>query len=127
MAKWQNDLMLDAALNYILSNSANVVLCSAQPANFTEATTSLSRGGVALATSATDSSDYSAVEDGVNGRKLVVPQRTDVTIDDTGTATHVAIVSSSALLYVTTCVSQALTAANLVTIPSWDIELYDAA
>lgn len=126
MAKWQNDLMLDAALNYVKTNSANVVLCSAQPATFAEAAANLGAGGVALATSATISTDYAALADGVSGRKLIVPQRTDVTVDVTGTATHVAIISGSALLYVTTCVSQAVTSGNLVTIPSWEIELRDA-
>jgi hypothetical protein len=126
MAKWQNDAILDAALSYIKTNSANVVLCTAQPATFSEATTSYGSGGVALATSATVSADYADIADGVSGRKLVVPQRQDVTVDDTGTATHVAIISGSELLYVTTCVSQMLSVGNLVTVPEWEIELRDA-
>jgi hypothetical protein len=32
---------------------------------------------------------------------------------------------ASALLYVTTCTSQALTAGNTVTVPAWDIEIAD--
>ena len=121
MAKWQNDLMLDAGLDYISDNSAKVVLCSAQPTTFTEANATYN-----LAEEAVVSVDYASIADGTSGRKLTVPQCTDVTVDVTGTATHVAIISGAALLYVTTCVSQALTAANLVTIPEWDIEIRDA-
>lgn len=127
MAKWQNDLMLDAALDYISDNSAKVVLCDSQPATFAEADDNVGTGdGVAIATVATISTDYGANADGTSGRKLTVPQRTDATVDVTATATHVAIISAAALLYVTTCVSQPLTAANLVTIPEWDIEVRDA-
>jgi len=126
MSKWQNDAMLDAALNYIKDNSAKVVLCDAQPANFTEANTNSGGGGVALASMATVTGDFGSITDGASGRTLAVPQRTDITVDVTGTATHVAIISGSELLYVTTCISQAVTAANLVTIPSWDIEMRDA-
>jgi len=121
MSKYQNDLMLDAALDYIRDNAAKVTLCSAQPTTYAEANATFM-----LASVATVTGDFAAIADGTTGRKQVVPQRTDVTVDATGTATHVAIISGAALLYVTTCVSQAVTAANLVTIPEWDIELRDA-
>lgn len=126
MAKWQNDSMLDAALQYLVDNSANVVLCNAQPADYAAASTTITGGGAAIATAATISTDYAAIADGVSGRKLVVPQRTDITVDETATATHVAIISGTTLLYVTTCVSQSVTAGNLVTIPEWEIEMRDA-
>jgi len=126
MAKWQNDLMLDAALQYVIDNSTNIVLCSNQPASFTEASNTITNGGVAIATSSITSGDYAGIVDGVGGRKIVVPQQTDVTVDETATATHVAIISGTDLIYVTTCVSQSVTAGNLVTIPEWEIELRDA-
>jgi hypothetical protein len=42
-------------------------------------------------------------------------------------AAHVALADSvnSKLLYVTTCTSQVLTAANTVTVPAWIIQLAD--
>lgn len=126
MSKYQIDAMLDAALDYIKTNSAKVVLCDAQPTTFSEANTNSGSGGVALATVATASGDYDLITDGTTGRKLTVPQRTDMTVDVTGTASHVAIISGSDLLYVTTCVPQSVTATNLVTIPAWDIEIRDA-
>jgi hypothetical protein len=46
-------------------------------------------------------------------------------VDTTGTATHVALCDGTNLLYVTTCTSQALTAANTVNFPSWKIEIAD--
>lgn len=120
MAKWQNDLMLDAGLDYISDNSAKVMLCSQAVTSFADANTYM------LAEDDVISTDYAALADGTSGRKLTVPQRTDVTVAADGTATHVAIVSAAALLYVTTCVSQAVTTGNLVTIPEWDIEIRDA-
>jgi len=125
MAKWQNDLMLDASLDYISDNVAQIVLCDSQPADYTAATTD-SPTGSALGESALVSGDFAAISNATSGRKLVVPEVADVTVDVTGTATHVALVSGSALLYVTTCVSQAVTLGNLVTIPEWDIEMRDA-
>ena len=126
MAKWQNDLMLDAALDYISDNVAQIVLCDGQPADYADATTDSGSGGVALGEDALISTDFGAIADATSGRKLTVPQQADVDVDVTSTATHVALVSAAALLYVTTCVSQAVTSGNLVTIPEWDIEIRDA-
>ena len=64
-----------------------------------------------------------------SGRKLTSNQHTGITVDTTGTATHIALADSatSKLLFVTTCTSQALTAGNTVTIPAWDDEIADPA
>lgn len=135
MGKYQNDGMLDAALNYIVNNAASVVLLTnwdktdTATYNFTNATTTYggAGGGLQIASAAITGADFAGAVDGVNGRKLVVPSRSDVTIDATATATHVAVLSGTEVLYVTTCVAQPLTATNLVTIPQWEIEMYDAA
>ena len=54
-----------------------------------------------------------------------------VLIDTSGSATHIALVrtADSALLYVTTCTSLALTAngSNTVNFPAWDVEVADPA
>ena len=129
MSKWQTDSMLDNALGYITSGVAQIVLCDAQPSSYADATTDSGSGGVALGEKALVEADFSAISNATSGRKLTVPQVADVTVDVTGTVTHIALVSDSGdseLLYVTTCVSQAVTAGNLVTIPEWDIELRDA-
>jgi hypothetical protein len=128
MGKWQIDAMLDEALAYITDNSAQIVLCVDQPADYSEATTDYGTGsGKALGEKALVAADFSAISDGSSGRKLTVPQVSSVTVDVTGSVTHLAIISESALLYVTTCVSQAVTNGSSVTIPEWDIEIRDAA
>lgn len=126
MGKWQNDAMLDAALDYIINNTTTMTLCDAQPADYAAATTNTGSGGNEIATATVSGGSITKGDGDVSGRKAIVPQAADVTINSTATATHVALCSGSELLYVTTCVSQALTSGNLVTIPTWDIELRDA-
>lgn len=122
MAKWQNDLMLDAGLDYLKNNGTQMAVCSAQPTNYTEA---VSTYKLALKTGMTAGSYTGAVDGDVSGRKLTVNAQSGVAVDASGTATHVALCSGSALLYVWTCTSQALTAGNTVTIPAHKVELAD--
>lgn len=48
-----------------------------------------------------------------------------LTADASGTVTHVAICTASALLYVTTCTSQAVTSGNTVNVGALDVEIAD--
>lgn len=121
MAKWQNDLMLDAALDYIINNAATLLICSSQPADRAAAL------AAALADVAIDSADFSKANGDTSGRKATVAAQNGVAVDTSGNGNHLAIISASALLYVTTCTEQALTAGNTVNIPAWDIELADPA
>jgi hypothetical protein len=61
----------------------------------------------------------------VSGRRLIVAQFSDIEIDASGDATHVAIVDDDAdvVLYITTCTTQTLTDGGTVTIPTWSIEI----
>lgn len=129
MAKWQNDDMLDAALDYITDNVAQIVLCADQPSTRTAALTDYDGGGtnVGLGEAALTSSSFSAIADDTSGRKLTVPEVSGVTVDVTGSVTHIALISASELLYVTTCVSQSVTSGSTVTIPEWDINILDAS
>lgn len=124
MAKWQNDLILDEALNYIKNNVTQEAVCSAQPTSYAEATSTYK---LALKTGLTSGSFTGPANGDTNGRKLTVNQQASVAVDSTDTATHVALCSGTVLLYVTTCTSQLLTSGNTVTIPAWDIEIADAA
>lgn len=131
MSKWQNDDILDEALNYIVNNANKMTVCSAQPTTYGEAVNEAASSGYMLADVVISSADFTGPANGdTSGRKITVNQQSSILIDDTGSATHVALVdtgSSGTLLYVTTCTSQSLTSGNNVTIPAWDIELYDAA
>ncbi len=122
MAKWANDLVMDAALDYVANNAATMIVCSAQPADRTGAVTTYALADVAVA-----SSDFTKANGDTDGRKATVAAKTGVLIDASGTASHIAIVSATALLYVTTCTSQSLTLGNTVNFPTWDIEIGDPA
>lgn len=118
MAKWANDLMMDAALDYVAA-STRMVVCSGQPANFAGI------AAVALADVVVAGGDFTKANGDTSGRKVTVAQKAGVNIDTSGTATHVALDDGTTLRYVTTCTSQALTSGGTVTIPAWDVEVAD--
>ncbi len=122
MAKACDDAHLDAFLDSVaLSNVMHA--CSSQPANHA-AIAAASLADVAM--TAGDGNDYTHANGDTNGRKTTVAQKTGVTIDNTGTANHVALTNGT-IIYVTTCTAQALTAGGTVTFPTWDIEIADPA
>lgn len=123
MAKWQNDSMLDAALDYIKNNTTQLCVCSAQPTTYAEATATYK---LALKTGLTSGSFTGPANGDTSGRKVTINQQATIAVDSSGTATHVALCSGTVLLYVTTVTSQSLTAGNTVTVPAWDIEIADA-
>jgi hypothetical protein len=124
MAKWQDDIILDTALNYVKNNVTQESVCSAQPTTYAEATSTYK---LALKTGLTSGSFTGPANGDTNGRKLTVNQQASINVDTGGSATHVALCSGSVLLYVTTCTTQVLTSGNTVTVPNWDIEISDAS
>jgi hypothetical protein len=121
MAKWANDLVMDAALDYI-ATATRIFVCSAQPATYAEASSTYD-----LATGTIDGTDFTKANGDSSGRKVTVSAQSGLAVDHSGTATHIAIgiASGSELVYVTTCTSQALTAGNTVNVPAWDVEIAD--
>lgn len=122
MAKWANDLIMDAALNTIKGDSRIMTACNAQPTTRTEAITTFKLADVAMATA-----DFTISDGDTNGRKVRMAEKADVPVDTTGTAIYVAICDATNLLLVTTCTSQLLTQGNTVTFPVWDDEISDPA
>ncbi len=124
MAKSVHDDVLDGALNIIKNNCTRMVACSTQPTTYTEANATYALADVTL-----DSSDFTLANGDVSGRKATVAAQAGVTIDNSGTFAHVALldVANSKLLYVTTGTSQVLTAGGTVDFPAWDIEIADPA
>lgn len=125
MAKWANDNVMDAALSYV-DDCTLLTICSAQPTTYAEASATYKLADIAL-TAGAGNGDYTLGDGGSGGRKLTVGQQSNIDIDTSGTATHVAlsISGSSTLVYVTTCTSQALTSGGTVTVPAWDITIGD--
>src|SRR5687767_8311208 len=120
MPKTVHDAVLDAAFNE-LDAADLMTVCSSQPTTRTEAVTTFKLADVAM----TPDTDFTNADGDTNGRKVTVAAKSAVPVDTSGTATHVALVDGSRLLYVTTCTSQALTSGNTVNIPAWDVEISD--
>jgi hypothetical protein len=120
MAKIVHDAVLDAAFNE-LDLADLMTACNAQPTTRTEAVTTFKLADVAM----TPDTDFTNANGDVSGRKVTVAAKSAVPVDTSGTATHVALVDATRLLYVTTCTSQALTSGNTVNFPAWDIEIAD--
>jgi hypothetical protein len=123
MPKVAPDAVMDAAFDYI--DQADVMhVCSTLDSTPTYAEiVAASLADVAV----TPNTDFTKADGDTSGRKVTVAAKSGVTVDVTGTANHIALVtvSGSVVRYVTTCTSQALTAGNTVNIPAWDIEIAD--
>lgn len=124
MAKKVDNSVLDAALNEIKNNCNLMTVCSAEPANYAAANVG---GGDFLGDVSMANGDFTIADGDTSGRKVTVGSKSGVNVDNTGSATHVALLDTgtSTLLYVTTCTAQSLTSGNTVTFPTWDIEIAD--
>lgn len=122
MAKSTHNDVLDASLEHLQNNVDKMTVCSQQPTTFTEANSTYALADVAMS-----SGDFTIAEGDTSGRKVTVAQKSGITVDDTGTGNHVALLdtSNSRMLYVTTATSQSLTSGNTMTFEAWDIELRD--
>ena len=126
MAKSVHTDVLDQALNYIKTNATKMTVCSTQPTTYAEANATYMLANTTMA-----SADFTLANGDVSGRKVSVAAKSGITITNSGTAQHIALldVTNSKLLLVTTCTSQALTAngANTVSVPTFDYEINAAA
>jgi hypothetical protein len=121
MAKWTNDIVLDASCDYIKNNATEIYVCSSQP---TDRATAIS-SALASKTGLTSGSYTGAANGDVSGRKITKNAESGVSVTGTGTANHIALCSGTTLLQVTTMTSQSLTSGNTVNIPAYDIEFAD--
>lgn len=123
MTKLAPDAMLDAAFDYVDQASVMHVCTNIDNTPTYAEVVAASLADVAV----TPDTDFTKADGDVSGRKVTVAAKNAVTVDASGTATHIALVTSSGSVfrYVTECTSQALTAGNTVNIPAWDIEIRD--
>lgn len=130
MAKFLHDDVLDALLLAVADYGDRLTVCSSQPTTFTQAASGSGNGGYMLAyvglTPSGGGPDYT-LSNSPSGRQCQVAQQNQFTVQEDGTATHIAIVdlSDQKLLAVTTCNSQSLTAGGLVTTPAWNMVVND--
>lgn len=118
MAKWANDLVMDAALDKV-ATANQLIVCTAQP---TDRANALS---TALASTALTGGSFTKADGNTNGRKVTIAQQNGISATGTGTATHIALVDATSLIYVTTCIAQAVTSGNAINVPAWKIEISD--
>ncbi len=123
--KFQHDDMLDAAFDYIRAAVTSMTVCTeTQPLTYSAAMTVQMLAVVTMA-----STDITTTPGDTSGRKMHVGSETGISVTNTGTAEHIALVDSgnTLLLFVTTATTQALTSGNTVNIPAWDDEILDVA
>jgi hypothetical protein len=122
MPKYANDLVMDAALDYVAASTAMHV-CSTLPAIPTRAQViTASLANVAMTTG-----DFTKADGDTNGRKVTTTAKNAVAVTATGTATDIALIDGTIVRYTTTCTSQALTSGNTVNVPGWKVEIADPA
>jgi len=85
-----HDTALDALLADIDDNAEELHICSAEPADYTEATVTYSLG------QKTGLTVNAPTDRGGGGREIVIPAITDGAVDGDGTADYWAIVKASA-------------------------------
>lgn len=120
MAKACDNTVFDGMLNILKNNVVTMSVCSAQPTTQAEAATTFKLADVTMT-----GTDFTIADGDTSGRKITTAQKAGVSVDTTGTGTHIALFDAAILRYVTTCTSQVLTALNTVTFPAWDIEVAD--
>jgi hypothetical protein len=118
------DASLDALLNYVQDSVTTLYICSALPANYTEASSTYKLGTKASPTVAEPS------DRGGGGRECVITAITDGTVDSSGDASHWALCKDSAtseLLAAGDLAStQTVTASNTFTLAQFAFGVPDA-
>lgn len=124
MAKTVNSAEEDAALAYIAA-STKVCVCNAQPTTYANAITDYHLASTTL-TAGAGNGDWTLAADS-SGRKVTMTAKSAVAISASGTATYIALVSTSdtTLRAVTTCTSQALVQGGTVDIPAFKFNVQD--
>lgn len=121
-----NDRVLDAALAILDNEADRIDICTAEPATFTEATSTLSKGNKDHGAAG---SAFGAPADRTpTGRKVASVPVTDGAVTGSGTATHWAVTdfgSSRLLAASSLAASQVVTSGNAWSLPSFDIGIPD--
>lgn len=120
-----DDAALDNGLAYLTTNGSRIDICSQEPANYTEATSTYTLGNkTGLAVGAAQNGD-------VSGRKVVVPAITDGAVTASGMASHWALskttVTTALLSASTLAATQVVTNGNTFTLAATDITIPDPA
>jgi hypothetical protein len=129
MAKFALDLIMDAALDFLISNADTLAVCAGEPADYSSATTLASGGGNQVGSTSVASGDFTKADGDTSGRKVTVAGQSGVSVDADGTADHVAILddTNSRLLLITTMPSQGVSSGGTMSTDPFDEEIEDPA
>lgn len=137
MAKFLNDVVRNAAFDHLALNADRLVLLTAAPTDYADATTLLGSGGKMVGSVSLSGSDFTQAAGDASGRKVTVAQK-NLTINAAGSdlfsagTEHVAIVddgNSRILAYTAASVSGPDTVDNgdTIQVAQWDVEIGAAA
>ncbi|HEC61289.1 MAG TPA: hypothetical protein ENI27_03435 [bacterium] len=121
MGLFTNDTALDNLLNRY-TTCKQITINNTQPTGKTDATSTATMIGISTHLNF-DALTNSTMSNG--GRKLTVQITTDIAIPSSGVASHICLISSSTMFFVTQCTTRALTTADTATIPAWRIDVND--
>ena len=116
MAKKVSASVLDGGLDAIAA-CTEMYVCTSEPVDRAAAIAASLIGAVVL-----DAADFTKAAGTGTNRKITVGQQVDVSITDTGNATHVVLCTATELRVVTTCTTQTLTSGGTVTVPAFEYE-----
>jgi hypothetical protein len=119
MASRVADSVIDNGLASLKADASHLYICTQEPANFTEASSTYKKG---VKNFGAGNVFPGAIAAGTNGRKVTTAAITDGVVDGTGTVTHWAITDAAALLATAgLAASQAVTTGNTFSLPAFDI------
>lgn len=116
MGKSVHGDVLDAALG-VVRGATHMVALPGAPADHAGAMSAR------LVEATMTTSDFALAAGDVSGRKLSVAAKAALPVIAAGTATHVALLDATRVLYVTICPSQAVSLGGAVNIGAWDVEI----
>lgn len=118
MAKTVDQNVQDAALNDIKNNANKLVVLSAQATTYAEANATFMLANLVIA-----SGDFTLAAGDVSGRKVTIGAKNGITVSNSGTATHIAVIdtTNSRVKAQTTCTSQAINTGGTVDVPSYKV------
>ena len=119
MGKRTEDVVLDAALD-VVATAVKLTVCDSEPTTYAQANASYMLANVAIS-----STDFTGPADDTSGRKLTIGAQSSISVTNGSSAQHIALLTASALLNVTTCSTQSLTASNTVSVPAWETAIAD--
>ena len=124
MAKYYGYSAARASLAYVRDNAEKLMVCTTAPASYSAAVNQPQM----IVSANVSAADFS-IASGSTGPVMTIGAKNSQSIESSGSATHLALVSTSGtrMLFVTNVSSQVLASGNTVNIGSWTITQLQSA